>query len=179
MNRTDWTFTIAIIGGPKTGKTSLMLAFMDQQFNPKYKQTLGSEHGSVVGVCQGESIGLALTSLSGQSRLLPVTQQHLKNKHAFIITYAVNNVNSFKATQFWMQEASRASPGALITLVATCTDAASNASLRAVNGADATLQAKEWGARHFSCSSATNDNIESIRSQIMQELLKQKGHKSQ
>ena len=176
MTSTDWTFDIAIIGTTKTGKTALMHALMNQPYSPRYKQTLGSEHGSYMGISQGETICLSMTSLSGQSRLLPITQQHLSKKHSIIITYSINNVESFKETQFWVQEASRQSPSATISLVGTMTDLASNASLRAVQGADATQQAKEWGARHYSCSSAKNDNINSFRSQLMSDILKSHGN---
>jgi small GTP-binding protein len=178
QNSADWTFNVAIVGATKTGKTALLKALMEQTFDSKYRQTLGSEHGKIIGTSQGETVCLSVSSLSGQSRLLPLTQQHLYNKHAVIVTYAINNVASFKQTQFWVNEASRSSPGCLIFLVGTCTDLVSNASLRAVQGADATMQAKAWNARHYSCSSAKNDNIGSFRSQIMQQLLKYKGHKS-
>jgi len=174
----DWNFDVALVGKTKTGKTSLLKAFMGEEFDPMYRQTLGSEHGKYTGFTQGESICLSMTSLSGQSRLLPISQKHLMNKHAIIVTYAINNVESFKETMFWVQEAARSSPGALLSIVGTMTDLASNSSLRAVNGADATQQAKIWGARHFSCSSLKNDNVQSFRSQLLQDLLKSKGHKS-
>jgi GTPase SAR1 family protein len=175
----DWTFDVAICGASQTGKTALMRALMDQTYDNKYRQTLGSEHGNFTGICQGESICLSMTSLSGQSRLLPITQKHLMNKHAIIITYSINDVASFKESQFWVQEAARSSPSATISLVGCKTDLASNASLRAVQGADATQQAKAWGSsRHYSCSSAKDENVAPFRSQLMQEILKQHGHKS-
>jgi GTPase SAR1 family protein len=174
---TDWTFHVAIVGATKTGKTELLRALKDLPFNPQYKQTLGSETGQIKGISNGETICLSMTSLSGQPRLLPITQQHLNDKHAIIITYAINNVASFKETQFWVQEASRSSPEALLFVVGTCTDVVSNASLRPVNGADALAQSKAWGARNFSVSCAKNDNIQTFRSQLMQDLLTKKGHK--
>lgn len=44
-----------------------MHALMNQPYSPRYKQTLGSEHGSYMGISQGETICL---SMSG-SRLIP------------------------------------------------------------------------------------------------------------
>lgn len=177
---TDWTFHVAIVGATKTGKTELLRALKALPFNPQYKQTLGSETAQIKGISNGETILVVMTSLSGQPRLLPITQQHLTDKHAIIITYAINNVASFKETQFWVQEASRSSPEALLFVVGTCTDVVSNASLRPVNGADALAQSKAWGARNFSVSAKNdkNNNMQTFRSQLMQDLLTKKGHKN-
>ena len=126
-------------------------------------------------MAQGERVRLRLTSVSGQPRLLPFAQQHISRKHAVVVCYDVTSVASFRETQFWVNEAARLSPGCMIVLCGCFADKVSSAQ-RAVSGADALLQAKQWGARHYAVSAATGDGVAQFRASVLVDLLRSKGN---
>ena len=157
----DWQFSAAIVGSAGSGKTCLLRALLGESFSEKigYRQTFGAELGAVQGAVNGETVEVRMTSLSGSYNLLPVTQLHLQDRPmAVIVVYAANSVSSFKETLFWVNEAVRLSPGCMIVLVGTHADAASK-----VNGADALMQAKEWGGRAFRVSSKTGRGVDEFK----------------
>ena len=170
----DWHFRVAILGSAGTGKTCLMRALLGEAFSSAgYRATLGAERAVMEGIANGESVAVELTSLPGAYSRLPLTQLHLGAKpEAVIVTYAVNNVETFKETVFWVNEASRMSPGCLIVLVGTLVDT----KVASVNGADALVQAKEWGGRAYTVSSKTGRGIDEFKKAFLLDIVREKGH---
>ena len=168
----DWHFRVAILGSAATGKTCLMRALLGESFPSEvgYRATLGAERALVEGVANGESVAVDLTCLPGARYRLPLTQLHLA-VHAVIVTYAVNSVESFKDTAFWVNEAARMSPGCLVVLVGTLSDTSSK-----VNGADALMQAKVWGGRAYTLSAKTGRGVDEFKKAFFLDIVREKGH---
>ena len=184
----DWRFSCAIVGATRSGKTCLMRALLGESFSPlssssssslssssgdgAYYQTLGAEFATIESTANGESVAVDMTCLPGTWRLLPLTQLHLRDKlDAVVVVYAVNSVDSFKETPFWVNEASRMAPGCLIVLVGTHADKSFK-----VNGADALMQAKVWGGRAYTLSSKTCRGVDEFKDAFFMDLVRAKGH---
>lgn len=167
----DWHFDVAIIGSQASGKSSMVKALLEEEFSSEYRSTLGAERATVEGLANGQTVQVSFTCLPGARRLLPLTQLHLKKKHAAIVTYSVESVESFKETAFWVNEVMRMSPSCLIVLVGTFAEGKAK-----VNGADALVQAKEWAGRAYTISSKTGRGIADFKSAFFRDLVKEKGH---
>lgn len=110
----DRMFKVAVIGDSATGKTSLIRKASGKGFFESYESTIGIDFNTlyyqVGATCS--SVKLQIWDTAGQERFRCMTTTWLKNVHAVIIVYALDNEASLKrARTTWLEEVQYAREG--------------------------------------------------------------------
>ena len=86
---------IVIIGDPSSGKTQLILEYVDGYFPSLYVATIGVEYKIKKIQYKDIKINLQIWDTAGQERFLGITKNFLKGADGIIYLYDISNKNSF------------------------------------------------------------------------------------
>lgn len=100
----DWLAKVLIIGDSAVGKTNIMLRICDEKFIPSHVTTIGVDFKLKTIEVKGKKIKMQIWDTAGQERFKTITQQYYKGSHGIIMTYAVNDRNSFKSITNWLNQ---------------------------------------------------------------------------
>ena len=105
INRNIYQFKIILIGDSSVGKTSLVNRFMGFEFQENYACTINADF-KIKSLSIDQSTGAELTvwDTCGQERYRAITRQYFKDANGVILVYDVNNDNSFKGLNNWLNE---------------------------------------------------------------------------
>jgi small GTP-binding protein len=102
------TGKIVLCGDGGVGKTSLRRAYLGQEFNSNYLETLGADFATKVISLDFESqeysIKYLIWDLAGQPNFNAVRTNYFKGSHAILIVYDVSNRSSYENVINWVEE---------------------------------------------------------------------------
>ncbi|KAK2706105.1 ras-related protein Rab-18-B-like [Artemia franciscana] len=98
------TLKILVIGDSFVGKSSLLLRFTDDIFDPEHSATIGFDYKSSEMLLNGELIRLALWDTAGQERFRTLTPGYYRNTHGAILVYDVTQRSTFDNLSNWLVE---------------------------------------------------------------------------
>merc|ERR1712029_602813 len=95
---------ILIIGESGVGKSSLLLRFTDDQFDPELAATIGVDFKVKVMDQQGNKVKLAIWDTAGQERFRTLTPSYYRGAQGAILVYDVASRESFNKIEDWLTE---------------------------------------------------------------------------
>ncbi|CAI5445666.1 unnamed protein product [Caenorhabditis angaria] len=98
------TLKILIIGESGVGKSSLMLRFVDDVFDPEQAATIGVDFRVTSMTIDGNRVKLAIWDTAGQERFRTLTPSYYRGAQGVICVYDVTNRSSFEKLAHWMTE---------------------------------------------------------------------------
>ncbi|MFH4983326.1 hypothetical protein AB6A40_010035 [Gnathostoma spinigerum] len=99
------TLKILIIGESGVGKSSLMLRFVDNTFDPEIAATIGVDFRVTSMSVDGNRVKLAIWDTAGQERFRTLTASYYRGAQGIICVYDVSNRSSFDRLDHWLYEA--------------------------------------------------------------------------
>lgn len=98
------TLKILIIGESGVGKSSLMLRFVDDTFDPEIPATIGVDFRVTSMSVDGNRVKLAIWDTAGQERFRTLTPSYYRGAQGVICVYDVASRSSFERLDHWMNE---------------------------------------------------------------------------
>ncbi|CAP33591.1 Protein CBR-RAB-18 [Caenorhabditis briggsae] len=98
------TLKILIIGESGVGKSSLMLRFVDDVFDPEQAATIGVDFRVTSMTIDGNRVKLAIWDTAGQERFRTLTPSYYRGAQGVICVYDVTSRSSFEKLKHWMTE---------------------------------------------------------------------------
>jgi len=98
------TLKILIIGQSGVGKSSLLLRFTDDVFDPDQPATIGVDFKVKTIDVDGNLVKLAIWDTAGQERFRTLTPSYYRGAQGAILVYDVSSRQSFEKLEPWLQE---------------------------------------------------------------------------
>ncbi|KAK6102513.1 Ras-related protein Rab-18-B [Brugia pahangi] len=98
------TLKILIIGESGVGKSSLMLRFVDDTFDPEIAATIGVDFRVTSMMVNQNRVKLAIWDTAGQERFRTLTPSYYRGAQGVICVYDVSNRQTFERLSHWMNE---------------------------------------------------------------------------
>ncbi|RLN87576.1 hypothetical protein BBJ28_00005875 [Nothophytophthora sp. Chile5] len=100
----DYTIEYIIIGDSEVGKSSLLLQFTEQHFQPIHDLTIGVEFGAKLLEVDGRKVKLEIWDTAGQETFLSITRSYYRGADGALLVYDVSRRESFEHLGRWLQE---------------------------------------------------------------------------
>ncbi|XP_017778797.1 PREDICTED: ras-related protein Rab-18 [Nicrophorus vespilloides] len=98
------TLKLLIIGESGVGKSSLLLRFTDDNFDPEQTLTIGVDFKTKRMDVDGSAIKLAIWDTAGQERFRTLTPSYYRDAQGAILVYDVSSAASFSKLGNWLNE---------------------------------------------------------------------------
>ena len=98
------TLKILIIGESGVGKSSLLLRFTDDTFDPDQAATIGVDFKVKTLQVEGNRAKLAIWDTAGQERFRTLTPSYYRGAQGVILVYDVSSKQSFSKLETWLNE---------------------------------------------------------------------------
>uniref|UniRef100_A0A0N5B212 small monomeric GTPase n=2 Tax=Strongyloides papillosus TaxID=174720 RepID=A0A0N5B212_STREA len=98
------TLKVLVIGESGVGKSSLMLRFVDDTFNPNITATIGVDFRVTTVNINGDQVKIAIWDTAGQERFRTLTPSYYRGAHGVICVYDVSSRTTFNKLEHWIQE---------------------------------------------------------------------------
>ncbi|XP_069945108.1 ras-related protein Rab-18 [Cherax quadricarinatus] len=98
------TLKILIIGESGVGKSSLLLRFTDDTFDPEQSATIGVDFKVKTISIDGNTTKLAIWDTAGQERFRTLTPSYYRGAQGVILVYDVTKRNTFAKLDMWLNE---------------------------------------------------------------------------
>ncbi|XP_075213170.1 ras-related protein Rab-18-B-like [Lycorma delicatula] len=98
------TLKILIIGESGVGKSSLLLRFTENSFDPDQALTIGVDFKTKKLTIDGNTVKLAIWDTAGQERFRTLTPSYYRDAQGAILVYDVSNKSTFNNLETWLSE---------------------------------------------------------------------------
>eukprot|EP00918_Siedleckia_nematoides_P055103 GHVU01120171.1.p1 GENE.GHVU01120171.1~~GHVU01120171.1.p1 ORF type:complete len:205 (+),score=23.09 GHVU01120171.1:131-745(+) len=98
------TLKLLIIGESGVGKSSLLLRFTDDTFDPEQSATIGVDFKVKTITVDGNRAKLAIWDTAGQERFRTLTPSYYRGAQGVILVYDVASKQSFARLDNWLNE---------------------------------------------------------------------------
>uniref|UniRef100_A0A8C6SH27 small monomeric GTPase n=1 Tax=Neogobius melanostomus TaxID=47308 RepID=A0A8C6SH27_9GOBI len=98
------TLKILIIGESGVGKSSLLLRFTDDTFDPEQTATIGVDFKVKTISVDGNKAKLAIWDTAGQERFRTLTPSYYRGAQGVILVYDVTRRETFTKLENWLSE---------------------------------------------------------------------------
>ena len=92
---------VILLGESGVGKTSIILRYYKNLFNPDLPSTFGSTFIAKSLERDGVTYKLNIWDTTGQEKYHSVTKLFIHGSHIAILVYAINNIDSFQKLDYW------------------------------------------------------------------------------
>jgi len=97
----DHLFKLLLLGDTAVGKSSLLLRFTEDMFNPSFMSTIGIDFKVKTVNLDGKRVKLQVWDTAGQERFRTITTAYVRTVQGIILTYDVTNPESFGNLKMW------------------------------------------------------------------------------
>ncbi|CAK8673623.1 ras-related protein Rab-18-B-like [Clavelina lepadiformis] len=98
------TLKILIIGDSGVGKSSLLLRFTDDKFDPEQAATIGVDFKVKAITIDGNTVKLAIWDTAGQERFRTLTPSYYRGAQGVIFVYDTTQRETFTHLTTWLTE---------------------------------------------------------------------------
>ncbi|MHA1647854.1 MAG: Rab family GTPase [Promethearchaeota archaeon] len=125
----DYRAKVSLIGNENTGKTSLIIRYINNTFSEEYMTTLGADFvdkvftsSDLATLNSDDTLSLTVWDMAGQSHFKDIAKIYCEGSAGFIIVFDVNNADSFDAVKEWKEFQSKICPDACFLVVGNKSD---------------------------------------------------------
>jgi len=163
-------FKIVLLGEGCVGKTSLMLRYVQDQFNEKHLTTIQASFLSKNLTVDGVRVKLAIWDTAGQEKFHALGPIYYRDSNGAILVYDITDRDSFDRVQNWVKELRKMlGEGIALVIVGNKCDLERQ---RKVTQEEAEAYAKTVGAEHFNTSAKLNKGVKELFLELTKKLLK-------
>lgn len=152
--------SVVVIGDTGTGKSCLLLQFVDRRFSASHDLTIGVDFGCRV-IELGEKkerIKLQIWDTAGQESFRSIARSYYRDAAGALLVYDVTRRDTFQHLQRWLQETRQFSnPAICITVVGNKIDLTSR---RAVQTTEGRQFAQDNGLGFIEASAKTSEGVD-------------------
>lgn len=98
------TLKLLIIGESGVGKSSLLLRFVEDNFDPEQTLTIGVDFKTKKLTIDGNTVKLAIWDTAGQERFRTLTPSYYRDAQGAILVFDVNSYATFAKLEVWLSE---------------------------------------------------------------------------
>ncbi|XP_014258416.1 ras-related protein Rab-18-B-like [Cimex lectularius] len=98
------TLKILIIGESGVGKSSLLMRFTEDKFDPEQSLTIGVDFKTKKLTMDGNTVRLAIWDTAGQERFRTLTPSYYRDAQGAILVYDVTQSSTFAKLETWLTE---------------------------------------------------------------------------
>ncbi|OQV15129.1 Ras-related protein Rab-18-B [Hypsibius exemplaris] len=168
------TLKLLIIGESGVGKSSLLLRFTDDTFDPEVAATIGVDFKVKTMTVNGNPVKLAIWDTAGQERFRTLTPSYYRGAQGVILVYDVTSRSSFQKLEMWLGEVDAYAnrPGMVKMLVANKID---NKKDRVITRDDGLKFARKHSTLFIECSARTADNVPTAFEELVEKIIQTPG----
>jgi len=167
------TLKLLIIGESGAGKSSLLLRFVDNTFDPDQSATIGVDFKVKTINVDGNRVKLAIWDTAGQERFRTLTPSYYRGAQGVILVYDVASRTSFTKLDMWLNElqtyANR--PNIVKMLVGNKIDMEN----RAVTRQEGLAFARRHQMLHIESSAKTREGVQLAFEELVQKIIQTPG----
>ena len=160
---------LLIIGDSSVGKTSILTRFTEDKFTTNYINTIGIDFFSKDEIFNNKKIRIKIWDTAGEERYRALTQGFFKSANGIIITYSVNDVDTFENLKYWIQSIhTNLGENDLVKIIIIGNKIDLD---REVNFDDAKKYAEDNGYKYFETSAKSGKGINESIKFLVQEII--------
>ena len=164
----DYLFKIALIGDSATGKTSILLRFVDDFFTEDTKSTIGIDFKFVSLELEPNIYGkMQIWDTCGSERFKSLTTSFIKSCKAFILVFDITRQNTFKNIEQWIKTINENTSPQYMILIGNKNDLEKE---RQVKKESVINYCKEKLFNYMEISAKNNNNIEKMFKEVAYQL---------
>ncbi|XP_054270563.1 ras-related protein Rab-18A-like [Macrosteles quadrilineatus] len=167
------TLKLLIIGESGVGKSSLLLRFIEDRFDPDQSTTIGVDFKTTKLTIDGNTVKLAIWDTAGQERFRTLTPSYYRDAQGAILVYDVTDKNTFNKLEMWLNELDTYSTKSNIVkmLVGNKIDRSN----REVSREDGMRFAKRHATLFIESSVKTKDGVQCCFEELVQKIIQTPG----
>ena len=152
--------SVVVIGDTGTGKSCLLLQFIDRRFSASHDLTIGVDFGSrIVELgAQRQRVKLQIWDTAGQESFRSIARSYYRDAAGCLLVYDITRRETFAHLSRWLQETrSYSNPNVCITVVGNKLDLAHR---RAVETAEGRQFAQDNGLSFIETSAKSAEGVD-------------------
>ncbi|KAJ3442856.1 ras and ef-hand domain-containing protein [Anaeramoeba flamelloides] len=161
---------IVFLGQSGVGKTSIILQFLEQEFNEQIKSTIGASFVIHKHTVDEKTISIRIWDTSGQERFRSLCPLYYRNSHACVLVFDVTDKLTFKEINYWVEQIQKEMVTMPLMVLVGNKDDLPNKQEKEYLSKGNEL-AEELDAQFFLCSAKTGKGIIEIFDYISREIL--------
>ncbi|KAF2358601.1 Small GTP-binding protein domain [Trinorchestia longiramus] len=167
------TLKILIVGESGVGKSSLLLRFTDDTFDPEQSATIGVDFKVKTFTVEGNCTKLAIWDTAGQERFRTLTPSYYRGGQGVIMVYDVTNRHTFSKLDMWLSEVDTyaTKPNLVRMLVGNKIDKPG----REVSRDEGLTFARRHAMLFIEASAKTQDGVQCAFEELVQKILQTPG----
>jgi len=169
---TDVTIRIILVGDSATGKTSLLLRYVDTKFSAKSVATVGIDFRTKILTFGSTVVKVQIFDTAGQERFHTITQAYYRNASGALIVFDVTNPSSYSNIYRWLTDMDSQAASAIKLIVGNKCDLDE---ARMITRGQAQKLADEVGCHYMEASAMTGHNVEEAFQSTIHAILLKKG----
>lgn len=163
------SFKVVLLGEGAVGKTSLMLRYVENKFNPRHISTLQASFSCKKITLDGSAIELNIWDTAGQERFHALGPIYYRGSHGALLIYDITDEHSFEKVKLWVKELQRMlGDSVVLMIVGNKIDLSRN---RNVETTTAMEYAKSVGAESAEVSAKDNIGIEQLFDRLARNMI--------
>jgi len=166
-------FKVVLLGEGSVGKTSLVVRYVKNLFNPSHVTTIQASFLSKRLNIDGKSVNLSIWDTAGQERFHALGPIYYRESNGAVLVYDITDNNSFVKVKNWVKEL-RSQLGTTVTLAIVGNKIDLEKS-RAVDAEEALSYAKSVGAKHYTTSAKLNQGLNELFLDLTKRMLEAAG----
>ena len=169
-NGYDIIFKIVLIGDSSVGKTNIFSKYLNDEFDPDSKATVGVEFGTKTFKIENNLVKVQIWDTAGQERYRSVTNAYYKGAKGCLLVYDITNKSSFENLDKWISELkTNGDDNVSIMLIGNKIDLVSDRAISLEEG----KKLAEFHKMAFLETSALNgDNIEKAFNELISDMFR-------
>ena len=160
---------IVLVGDSGTGKTNILMNYINNSFYSNSKSTVGVDFYSKSLNIKGNLIKFDIWDSSGQERYKSITTVYYKDAKGFLIVYDITSKTSFDNIEKWIDEILKVVQNPIIILIGNKIDLNEG---RTVSIEEALQKAEKYNCDFYEVSALDGKNIDFIFINLVYKILK-------
>ncbi|XP_055304175.1 ras-related protein Rab-21 [Sitodiplosis mosellana] len=159
-NGNTYNFKVVLLGEGAVGKTSLVLRYVEDTFNPSHITTLQASFLNKKINVDGKAVRLSIWDTAGQEKFHALGPIYYRSSNGAILVYDITDEDSFQKVKNWVKELKKMLGSEIVlTIVGNKIDLNKD---RTVPFETAEGYAQSVGAMHFETSAKNNVGVEDL-----------------
>ncbi|KAJ8951893.1 hypothetical protein NQ318_019871 [Aromia moschata] len=167
------TLKILIIGESGVGKSSLLLRFTEDNFDPEQTLTIGVDFKTKKLNIDGNTVKLAIWDTAGQERFRTLTPSYYRDAQGAILVFDVSSYATFSKLSTWLNELETYSTKSNIVkmIVGNKIDVDN----REVSREEAMKFARRYQTLYIEASAKTRDGVQTAFEELVHKIIQTPG----